>query len=175
MFDYSSAIARCNDNSIKVILKKIEYYKEYSILCSATGVEYKNFRDMYPDAPNAINTWYKFANGGLLFDTYLLSTKAIIEELGGVRLSLNAYNNIICRKALEIPENLVVFAVASFGDVYCFDKNGSNEIYQWSVIEHNLVTKWANFSLWLYQEVNGAIELITDEDMYPIYNNQDGD
>jgi len=175
MFNYSSAIARCNDNAIRINLKKIEAYKEYSYLYSATGMEYAKFLEMFPDAPAAIKTWYKFANGGLLFDTLLLSTRTFIPELSSPFVSLSTYNCSTARLLSALPDNLAVFAVASFGDLYCFDLHGSSEVFQWSTTEHRVAARWPSFSLWLHQELTGAIELITEGILFPIAAQEHGD
>lgn len=167
--NFVNAISRCDDNSVKIQIKKIEQYKEYTLLFEMTSAEYKIFKDMFKNIPFQVRSWYKFANGGMLFDTQLLSTKSI-DVTSGVKLQcLSVYNSATARKMSGLSEKYVVFAIASFGDLYCFSQDGENDIIQWSVIEQKVVGKWNNFYLWLKQEIDISLELIAEECLFPIW------
>ncbi|MBE6530020.1 MAG: SMI1/KNR4 family protein [Ruminococcaceae bacterium] len=164
---YANAIARCEDNNLKIILKKLDSYSDYSLFCPATGVEYNNFRNLFDSIPNQVRAWYKLFNGGYLFDTMFLSTK-YFEDHYRVRLgSFRIYNSSMARKFAELPDDKAVFSVASFGDFYCFNTDGSPTITQFSVTEHQCVAQWSNFSVWLNQEVNAALDLVDEEILQP--------
>ena len=165
--NFTNAISRCDDNSVKIQLKKIEQYKEYTALCETTSVEYQAFRNMFDTIPLQIRSWYKFANGGILFDTQFLSTQFSDMNSGTKLQRLSIYNSPAARMMTGLPEKYVVFAIASFGDLYCFSQEGDAEIIQWSVTEHKIVAKWSNFSLWLKQEIDIAMELILEECIHP--------
>lgn len=166
--NFANAISRCDDNGVKIQIKRIEQYKEYTLLCEMTSVEYKAFRDMFKSIPFQVRSWYKFANGGMLFDTQFLSTQSI-DTKNGTRLQrLSIYNSSTARAMTGLPEKYVAFAIASFGDLYCFSQEGEAEIIQWSVTEHKMIGKWSNFHLWLKQEVDISMELILEECLLPM-------
>lgn len=173
--DFFGAISRCDDNGVKIQIKRIEQYKEYTMLCEMTSVDYKEFRNMFNSIPFQIRAWYKFANGGYLFDTQFLSTK-LFDIKNNIQLQkFSTYNSSFIRKLTGVSERYVAFAIASFGDLYCFSQEGDSEIIQWSVAEHKVVGKWSNFHLWLKQEVDISIELVAEECLLPMGVYYDGD
>lgn len=166
--NFTNAISRCDDNGVKIQIKRIGQYKEYTLLCEMTSIEYKTFKNKFKNIPFQVRAWYKFANGGMLFDTQFLSTQSI-DITNRTRLQrLSVYNSSMTREMTGLPEKYVVFAIASFGDLYCFSQDGDAEIIQWSVIEHKIIGKWSNFYLWLKQEVDIAMELIAEDCLRPM-------
>ena len=172
--NFANAISRCDDNSVKIQIKRIEQYKEYTFLYEMTSVEYKTFRDMFKTIPMQVRSWYKFANGGILFDTQFLSTQFIDIKSGAKLQSLRIYNSSTARAMTGLSEKYVAFAIASFGDLYCFSQEGEAEIIQWSVTEHKIIGRWANFYLWLKQEIDIAMELIMEDSLLPMGVYYDG-
>ena len=169
---FANAISRCDDIGVKNQIRRIEQYKEYTLLCEMTIGEYKSFRDMFKNIPLQVRSWYKFANGGKLFDTQFLSTQSV-DLRSGVRLQrLSIYNSVAAREMSGLPEKYVAFAIASFGDFYCFSQDGEAEIIQWSVTDHKILGKWSNFYLWLKQEIDISIELVMSDYLFPmgVYN-----
>lgn len=173
--NFANAISRCDENGVKIQIKRIEQYKEYTLLNEMTSAEYAAFREMYKSIPLQVRSWYKFANGGILFDTQFLSTQSI-DIKSGIRLQrLSIYNSSTARSMTGLPEKYVAFAIASFGDLYCFSQEGEAEIIQWSVTEHKTIAKWSNFHLWLKQEVDIAMDLIVEECLVPMGAYYQGD
>lgn len=166
--NFTNAILRCDDNGVKIQMKRIEQYKKYTLLCEMTSIEYKAFREMFRCIPIQVRSWYKFANGGMLFDTQILSTQSIDLKTGTILQRLSIYNSSTARSMTGLPEKYVAFAIASFGDLYCFSQEGETEIIQWSVIKHKIIGKWSNFYLWLKQEIDISIELIVEGSMLPM-------
>ena len=166
--NFANAISRCDDNGVKIQIKRIEQYKEYTMLCEMTSAEYSAFKNMFESIPFQVRAWYKFANGGFLFDTQILSTQNIDIKNGFRLQSFTMYNSSHAQTITGLPEKYAAFAIASFGDLYCFSQEGEAEIIQWSVTEHKIIGKWANFYLWLKQEIDIAMELITEECLLPM-------
>ena len=75
------------------------------------------------------------------------------------------------RKA-GLPGEYFVFAVANFGDYYCFrnssDGTEDGKVYQWGVHEGEVVLIWDCFSDWLSEQVNTWVEMIADDELEPI-------
>ena len=164
---FDSLLDQCNDFSLKVLLKKISVYQEYFHLMHADQDSYADFLQIAPKIPEQVKSWYRLFNGGYLFDTAFLSTERADWGVPIKLVSFSLVNDPETRKDMELPAGYTVFAIASFGDVYCFANNGSNEIVQWSLQEHAIVGKWANFALWLSQEIGTAIELIGEDVLTP--------
>lgn len=168
MFNYVSAISRCSDPGLKNLLKKLECYQEYSMLCDATAKTFTDFKQLYPNAPYQVIAWYKFANGGFLFDTQFLSTEALNRDLIVGMMKLDMVNDEAIQKITGCPKNYIAFAIASFGDLYCFNNSGGSDVIQWSIAEKKIVGRWTNFFIWLKQEIDGALELVADNILTPL-------
>ena len=169
MFDYIKAISRCVDNNLKVLMKKIQNYQEYCMFFDVSVKSFSQFKSLYPHAPNQIMSLYKFTDGGMLFDTVLFSTERIDMETMFSKIKIENLNeDAIKTRYTGCPKELTAFGMASFGDLYCFYSNGSEEIVQWSVSENKIVYKWTNLYAWLNNEINGAIELISEEILHPL-------
>ncbi len=159
---------QCNDFNLKVLLKKLSSYQEYFHFLSMDQDEYQNFLRVATNIPEQVKSWYKLFNGGYLFDTTFLSTAQVDWDIPLKLLTFSMLDDDSLRKKIELPKRFIVFAISSFGDIYCFSSDGSNEIIQWSVQEHTVVEKWSNFALWLNQEISTAIELIGEDVLMPL-------
>lgn len=172
MFNYSYAIQRCSDNNLKLLLSKIEKFAEYSLLSEATATGYKKFLELEcfkeKTIPVAIRNFYKFMDGGYLFDTTVLSTQGTIRDTTVKIQQIRAYNNEPFRENVGLPSKYSVYAIASYGDLFCFCNDGQNDIIQWSVANHKIVAQWNNFYIWLNQEINTAVDLVSEGVLMPL-------
>ena len=164
---FDNAIQNCPDLSLRIILKKLSIYDDYIMLSQANEQSYNDLLKITPFVPQQIKYLYKLYNGGYLFDTVLLSTEDF-DDLTGNRLLNMQQINDRCHIDCDLPKNYIVFAVSSFGDIYCFDTSGSNEIIQWSIIERKIVYQWSSFNIWLNNDITTAIELIDEQIILPI-------
>ena len=120
-------------------------------------------------APQAYLDWAKRCNGGLLFDTILLSTRAYDQELDLDFDTFNDLNSRDARETIGLPTDLSVFAVKSYGDPVCFNsKLKDGKVYQWNRETKEVDTIWDTFEDWLTDEIDCGIQLIADEVLEPL-------
>ena len=150
-----------------MILKKLSMYDEYIMFSEATDSSFDNLLKISSFIPQQIKYLYKLYNGGYLFDTVLLSTEDFDIKTGNRLLNIDLINRKL-HDECNLPINYIVFAVASFGDVYCYDTNGLDEIIQWSIIERKIIYRWSTFYIWLNNDITTAIELIDENIILPI-------
>lgn len=173
-FNIEKSSLHCPDANIKRVMNKLIPYNRYLYFHETTQEEYKNFIDgVSGEKPEQIKAWYSMFNGGILFDTIFLSTVCTDSN---VMLTLIRFKNLdtpMRRAQMELPVHMTPFAVSSFGDVYCYNNQGLNEIYQWSISKHEFVYKWMNFATWLNEEISTAIDLVTENILIPTGYNID--
>lgn len=166
--NFENAVSRCSIEELKPQMQRMQNYSQYIILCETTSADYLELRNMFDFLPKQVREFYKLINGGYLFDTQILSTKPI-DRKNGMRLQrLSIYNSDTARKMSGLPEKYIAFAIASFGDLYCFSADGSENIIQWSSVSHKEVGRWKNISSWLKEEMDIAIELVREGSFAPM-------
>jgi hypothetical protein len=155
-----------------VMSSNIQALKEFDLFhcLLAGGTSRANaVKKRVPDLPEDFLDWLEVCDGGMLFDTTMLTTKVHDAELDLDFETYNAYYNADLRKDLEISDDWFVFAVAVHADVFFFDmakKDGC--VYQWDVEERKIYAEWSNFAEWLASQINEAIGLIADEKIEPL-------
>jgi hypothetical protein len=112
--------------------------------------------------------WLEVCDGGMLFDTTILTTKSHDEELNLDFETYSSYYNAEIRKGIKITDDYFIFAVAVHSDVYFFDlKKKDGKVYQWDIEEKNIYTTWDNFNDWLIDQIQEAVGLIADDLLMP--------
>lgn len=173
-FNIEKSAERCSDLNLKRVLNKLVPYNRYLYFHETTQEEYKRFiNEITGDKPDQIKAWYSMFNGGILFDTSFLSTVATDYNVMLVLIKFKHLDNPRKRAQMELPVHMTPFALSSFGDIYCYNNQGLNEIYQWSIAEHKLVYKWINFATWLKDEIEAAIDLVAENIFIPTGYNID--
>lgn len=114
--------------------------------------------------------WCKFCAGGDLQVCELLGEKGLDKDTGLRYSTFDEYEQE--SREAGLPEDYFVFAVANFGDYYCFRKSSDGtkdeNVYQWGVHEGKVVLIWDSFSNWLSEQVNTWTEMIADDELDPI-------
>jgi len=121
------------------------------------------------DLPEDFLQWLEVCDGGMLFDTTMLTTKATDTELDLDFETYSAYYNAEWRKDVNISDEWFVFAVAVHSDVFFFDlgkKDG--QVYQWDIEELSIYKTWSTFEDWLTEQIDEAVELIAEEKLLPL-------
>jgi len=162
--------------------ENIQAIKEFDIFhCLLAGsIERANaVKQRVPDLPKDFLQWLEVCDGGVLFDTTMLTTKSYDAELDLDFETYGDYYDPDLRKDINIPDEWFIFAVAIHSDVFFFDMNKKDgQIYQWDVEEQTIYAEWASFEDWLTDQIHEAIELIADEKIKPlgvkleVYNNE---
>jgi len=125
-------------------------------------------RKRVADLPEDFLQWLEVCDGGMLFDTTMLTTKSYDSELDLVFETYSDFCNAELRRSAGLPDEWFVFAVAVHSDLYFFDmdKKGGH-VYQWDVEEQTIYAEWLSFEDWLSEQIHEAGELIADKSMKP--------
>jgi hypothetical protein len=119
--------------------------------------------------PEDFLNWLEICDGGMLFDTAMLSTKSYDVKLGLEFETYGDYFNASLRKDKRLLDNWFVFAIAVHSDLFFFDlTKNDGHVYQWDVEEYNIYASWASFEDWLTDQINEAIKLIANEELEPL-------
>ena len=121
------------------------------------------------DLPEDFLKWLNICDGGMLFDTAMLTTKSNDTELD---LNFETYGNYYdteLRKEKNISSDWFVFATAVHSDVFFFDMGKKDgQVYQWDVEERNIYAIWPTFEDWLTDQINEAVAFIANEELEPL-------
>jgi len=113
--------------------------------------------------------WLDVCDGGMLFDTTILTTKAHDAELDLPFETYASYFNPELRKEKNISDDWFIFAVAVHSDLFYFDMNKKDDkVYQWDAEENKIYASWPDFENWLTDQINEAVELISNEELEPL-------
>lgn len=119
--------------------------------------------------PDDFLKWLEVCDGGMLFDTVILTTKSHDDELNLDFFTYGDLADIELRKGMNFPDDWFVFAIAVHSDVFFFDmKKKDGQVYQWDVEERKIYAFWHNFEDWLSDQIHEATELIAEEILYPM-------
>ena len=117
-----------------------------------------------PNLPNDFLNWLEVCDGGLLFDTIMLTTKSHDAELDLDFYTYGNFFNAELRQSINISNDWFVFAIAIHDDVFFFDmEKQDGQVYQWDVEENTIYAYWDTFEDWLSDQIHEAIELIADQ------------
>jgi len=119
--------------------------------------------------PGDFLSWLEVCDGGMLFDTTMLTTKSHDDELNLSFETYGIYLNTELRKGRNFSDDWFIFAVAVHSDVFFFDQvKKDGKVYQWDVEEQKIYAVWLTFEDWLTDQINEAVELIADEQLEPL-------
>ena len=113
--------------------------------------------------------WLEVCDGGMLFDTTMLTTKT---HDAGLDLDFETYASY-CKSELRKDKNILdewfVFAVAVHSDVFFFDMNKKDaQVYQWDIEEQKIYKSWSSFEDWLSDQISETVGLIAEEQLMPM-------
>ena len=166
---YYDSSPRCYDTGAMLEnIAKLRYFDPFHCLLEGNEKRLNAVKKKVSGLPPDFLKWLNACDGGMLFDTTLLSTKPYIEELG---LHLGAYSFYIkpeVRNSLNLSNDWFVFAVAIHSDIYFFDlAKSDNKVYQWDIEDKKTYTHWDSFEDWISDQINEAISLIAIEKLMP--------
>jgi len=150
-------------------IRRLKDYDLFHCLLLGGADKAKSVKQRVSDLPFEFFEWLEVCNGGMLFDTAMLTTKSHDVELDLDFETYADYFNADLRKAKNISESWFVFAVAVHSDVYFFDRTKNDgKVYQWDLEEGEIYAVWETFEDWLTDQINEAIDLIADEQLEPL-------
>ena len=119
--------------------------------------------------PEDFLKWLEVCDGGLLFDTAMLTTKSRDRELNLFFDTYGNYYDLELREGLNLSKDWFVFAVAVHSDVFFFDEGKRYEkVYQWDIEENTIYEEWDCFEDWLTCQINEALGLIANNKILPM-------
>jgi hypothetical protein len=148
---------------------KLQKFDAFHCLLAGTNESANAVKKRVSSIPNDFEKWLYSCNGGMLFDTTLLSTKSFDDQ---IKLSFETF--AYCyddkfREAIQLPDSFFVFAIAVHSDLFCFDtKMCDGKVYQWDAENCEVYTAWNSFEDWLTDQINDAIDLIANEELEPL-------
>lgn len=161
-------IAKCKDTKLQLALGKLIKLNQYYSLLSGDIVSYVKIYETLGKVPNQLKEWLKIFDGGFLFSVSMFSTKHHIEN-AGTYLTFEEINSDEFKKKNDIPDNVVCFAMANYGNYYFFEKDTEDEsIYEWDVEEKVVIQKWDSFSEWLNTQIDNAEADLKDGLLVPM-------
>ena len=119
--------------------------------------------------PEDFLKWLNVCDGGMLFDTTMLTTKMHDNTLDLDFFTYGNFFNEELRQSINFPKNWFIFAFAIHEDLFFFDiEKEDGYVYQWDVEEKTIYAFWNRFEDWLSDQIHEAIGVIADESLYPM-------
>jgi hypothetical protein len=167
--DYNSLTNKYPAGRMAENIRRLKKYDVFHCLLNGSAERASAVKKHVPGLPDDFLKWLDVCDGGMLFDTTMLTTKTHDAELGLPFETYASYCNPELQKEKGIAENWFVFAIAVHSDVFFFDMNKKDgEVYQWDIEEHKIYAAWPTFEDWLTDQINEAVSLIADEQLDPL-------
>lgn len=162
-----SMIQKCKDEELRKVLLKLEQLNDYYSLLEGDIVSYTKAFDVVGKMPVQLKEWLKIFDGGHLFFISMLTTQDHIDGLDYP--TFQEVNSNQYKMQNNIATEAACFAIASDGDLYCFDsEEGSEKIYEWDCREGKAVDEWEDFAAWLSDRINFARSEIEEGILTPM-------
>jgi len=150
-------------------IRRLKKFDAFHCLLAGSIERADAVRQRAADLPDDFFKWLEACDGGMLFDTAMLSTKPRDAGLDLPFETYASYFNAQLRKDKGISEKWFVFAVAVHSDVFFFDLDKKDgQVHQWDIEEQRIYATWPSFEDWLTDQINEAVTLIADEQLDPL-------
>lgn len=157
------------EEPMKENVKRLMEFDLFHCLLAAKEDTLEEVKKTLSYMPRAYEQWLTFCNGGLLFDTVLLSTADYDEDTECSFDTYEEWNSSEARSEMGVPLGYEVFAFRSYGDPICFNTAEKDEkVYLWDVENEEFSDIWDSVEDWLIEEIDGGIQLIADEVLEPL-------
>ena len=157
------------DDVMKDNVEKLECFKLYHCLRRSSTSSIDLYRKKWGALPEKFYQWLKVCDGGLLFDTVMLSINGYDRELDLNFETFDEYNAASSKEEIRLPSEYFVFAIRSYGDPICFNSlTNDGKVYLWNMEESVFEEVWDSFDIWLSSEINSAIELVEEDVLDPL-------
>lgn len=167
--DYRKLEKRYTDGFMKDNVENLVEFDAFHCLLAGSMGRVLAAQKILGNVPTQFLDWVKICDGGLLFDTVLLTTKEHDDELG---LDFDTYeelNTDEVKRNFGLPEGYAVVAYRSYGDPICFNVMENDEkVYLWNVEKGEFDDIWNSFTDWITEEIDDAIDLIADGSLEPL-------
>jgi hypothetical protein len=167
--DYNSLKNKYPGGQMSENIRRLKQFDVFHCLLNGSSERANAVKKRVSGLPADFLKWLEVCDGGMLFDTSMLTTKGHDTELDLPFETYASYHNSELRKEKGISENWFVFAVAVHSDVFFFDMNKKDgKVYQWDIEEQKIYATWPAFEDWLTDQINEALSLIAEEQLDPL-------
>ena len=150
-------------------IRRLKEMDSYHCLLAGGIRQMEIVKTMAPNLPKDFFSWLEVCDGGMLFDTALLTTSKYDPALD---LNFDDYSIFMAQEIRldnSISENWFVFARAIHSDIYFYDLSKKDgHIYQWDIESQQLHQEWPSLAKWLAHRIDEAVELIKDGFLDPM-------
>ena len=170
LMDCAASLEKLRGTALENACEKLCRFDMYHMLFKPVMSASLRTATRFAFAPKDYLKWCTLCAGGSLQTCELLSEKSEDKETGFELETYDEYEEQSREGGL--PPEYHVFAVANFGDYFCFRKSmdGTPDtcVYQWGLDEGRVVLIWDSFSDWLSEQVDNWVEMIADGELDPI-------
>lgn len=150
-------------------IENLEEFDAFHCLLSGSMSSSLKVQELFGTTSQQFMDWIKVCDGGLLFDTVMLSTKEYDKDLELEFDTYEEFNSDEAKKEFSLPEGYTVFAFRSYGDPICFNtQKNDGKVYLWNVEKQEFDDIWDSFEDWLTEEIDEAVSLIADGSLEPL-------
>ena len=144
-------------------ISRLQELDAYHCLLSGSAEQAAAVKRRVSGLPADFLAWLEACDGGMLFDTAMLTTKSYDSELDVIFEAYGDFYNAGLREVANIKNEWFVFAVAVHSDLYFFDMGKKDgRVYQWDVEEERVYAKWETFEDWITDQIHEAMPLVAD-------------
>lgn len=169
ILDHQLLLRSFTSDVMKENVERLEIFNIYHCLRKSSFSSAIKAQEKLGKIPSSFLEWMKYCDGGLLFDTVMLSSKGYDEELDLDFETFDEYNTNDGKSEMALPEGYSVFAIRSYGDPICFNsETNDGKVYLWNIEKSIFEEIWDSFEDWLTDEIDSAIQLIGEEVLEPL-------
>lgn len=159
----------CRNKELLPVLQRLKKYEAYCNLLAGDLGTYVQTHDRIGKMPDQLKEFLKIFDGGLLFTTSMFSTHDKEKGKFNRMLTFGEVNASEFKKENGIPEEIMSFAMANYGNYYCYVAGEDGEcVYEWDAEQNALIVKWDSFAAWLSEQIDFAESLIQDGLLDPL-------
>ena len=167
--DYLSMSSKIESDCMKENIRRLKDYNLFHCLLAGDSKRTEAVKSRVSGLPNDFLAWLEACDGGMLFDTTMLTTKPHDPDLDLDFETYASYTKAPLRQDKGLADDWFVFAVAIHDDVFFFDMGKKDgKVYQWDVEQREIYAVWKSFEDWLTGQINEAVELIANEQLEPL-------
>ena len=168
VMSYKRAKTRYKDDpDMLETIRRMEQFDIFHLLRNGNMATGQKVRSLAKHIPAQMSDWYSICDGGLLFDTSLLSLETHDKELDVDFDTFSDYNTPEMVQMMGLPEGFFIIAIRSYGDPICISAE-DDRVYLWDREEAEFDTIWESFNDFLGDETDTAIDMIAEDSLNPI-------
>ena len=170
LMDCKKAAKELKGTPLEDAINKLSRFDMYHLLFKPLMSSVLHTAERFSFAPEEYLQWSNYCAGGDLQTIEFLGEKGFDKETGVKFGTFDMY--VQDGKIAGVSSEYAIFAVANFGDFFCFrktsDETRDSAVYQWGTHEEDVVLVWDSFADWLSDQVNIWVNMIAENELDPI-------